>query len=161
MSWDLGGVDFDLCVPPSCPAAKFPSAQAESGRQWNTRNPSQQNPVSAQLGHPVVYFWALPSRFAIATRTKLRVRVAWLPCNVTTQNESATPKCRSALLLMLAWIRLWFVTCYWPRALNKHGPHMLQTNMGLRTRNRLFARTRTLVLENWRGNALSAAVEDG
>ena len=49
---------FDLCsiILPSCPAAsaKFPSAQAESGRQWNTRNPSQQNPVSSHLGHPVL-----------------------------------------------------------------------------------------------------------
>ena len=53
---DLGWVDFDFCVPPSCPAAsaKFPSAQAELGRQWNTQNPSQQNPVSAHLGHPVL-----------------------------------------------------------------------------------------------------------
>ena len=52
---DLGWVDFDFCVPPRCPAAsaKLPSAQAESGEQWNTFNPSQQNPVSAHLGHPV------------------------------------------------------------------------------------------------------------
>ena len=44
---DLGWVDFDFCVPPSCPAAsaQFPSAQAESGRQLNTQNISQQNPV--------------------------------------------------------------------------------------------------------------------
>ena len=46
-----------LCstILPSCPAApaKFPSAQAESGRQWNIRNSSQQNPVSAHFGHPV------------------------------------------------------------------------------------------------------------
>ena len=25
------------------------------GRQWNTQNPSQQNPVSDHLGHPVLY----------------------------------------------------------------------------------------------------------
>ena len=54
----LGWVDFDLGVPPSCPpalaaSAKFPSAKAESGRQWNTQNPSQQNPVHDQVEHPV------------------------------------------------------------------------------------------------------------
>ena len=40
----------------SCLAAfaKFPSAQAELGRHYNTLNPSQQNPVSAHLVHPVV-----------------------------------------------------------------------------------------------------------
>ena len=40
---------------PSCPAAsaKFPSSQAESGREWNTRNPSRQNPVYEQMNHPV------------------------------------------------------------------------------------------------------------
>ena len=38
------------------PLAKFLIAQAELGRQWNTRNPSKQNPVSAHLEHPVEYF---------------------------------------------------------------------------------------------------------
>ena len=46
-----------LCstILPSCQAAyaKFSSAQADSGRHWNTQNSSQQNPVSAHLGHPV------------------------------------------------------------------------------------------------------------
>ena len=43
---DLGWVDFDLGVPPSCPAAsaKFPSAQADLVRQWNTQNAIQPNP---------------------------------------------------------------------------------------------------------------------
>ena len=46
---DLGWVDFDLGVTPissCCPAAsaKFQSAQAEFGRQWNTQNPSHPNP---------------------------------------------------------------------------------------------------------------------
>ena len=55
---DLGWVDFDLSVPPilpSCPAAsaKFPSAQAELGRQWNTQNSSQPNPVYEHMGRPV------------------------------------------------------------------------------------------------------------
>ena len=45
-------------ILPSCPAAsaKFPSAQAQSGRQWNTRNPSQQNPVYEHMGRPVFEF---------------------------------------------------------------------------------------------------------
>ena len=45
---------------PSCLAAsaKFPSAQAESGRQWNTRNPSPQNPVYEDVGRPVQYMWS-------------------------------------------------------------------------------------------------------
>ena len=46
-----------LCstILPSCPdsSAKFPSAQAESGRQWNTGNPNQQNPVYENMGCPV------------------------------------------------------------------------------------------------------------
>ena len=52
-----------LWFPPSCPAtsAKFPSAQAESGRQWNSRNQSrnlsQRYPVSAHLRHPVQMSW--------------------------------------------------------------------------------------------------------
>ena len=52
---DLGWVDFDFCVPPSCPAAfaKFPSAQVESGRQRNTQNPSQPNPVYDNMGRAV------------------------------------------------------------------------------------------------------------
>ena len=39
----------------SCAAtsAKFPSAQAELSRQWNTKNSSQPNPVHEQMGHPV------------------------------------------------------------------------------------------------------------
>ena len=53
---DLGLVDFDLGVPPSCPAtsAKFPPTKADPGRQWDTQNPSQPNPVHEQMGHPVV-----------------------------------------------------------------------------------------------------------
>ena len=40
---------------PSCSATstKFPPAQAELGRQWNTQNPSQCNPVPEQMGHLV------------------------------------------------------------------------------------------------------------
>ena len=40
------GWDVDLDVHPSCPAAsaKFPSAQAELGRQWSTQYPIQPNP---------------------------------------------------------------------------------------------------------------------
>ena len=34
----VGLIDFDLNVPPSCPAG---SAQAESGKWWNTQNSSQ------------------------------------------------------------------------------------------------------------------------
>ena len=46
-----GWVDFDLgCsnILPSCSAAfaKFPPAQAESGRKWHSQNPSQPNPSS-------------------------------------------------------------------------------------------------------------------
>ena len=54
---DLGWVDFDFCVPPTCPAAsaKFPSAQAESGRQRNTRNPSPRNPVYKHMGRPELW----------------------------------------------------------------------------------------------------------
>ena len=50
---DLGWVDFDFCVPPTCPAAsaKFPSAKAELSRQWNTQNLSQPDPVYYQIGH--------------------------------------------------------------------------------------------------------------
>ena len=44
----LGWVDFDLGVPPSCPATQtpviFPPAQAEFCRQWNTQNSSQPSP---------------------------------------------------------------------------------------------------------------------
>ena len=38
-----------------CPAAsaKFPFAKAESGRHWNTQNPSQPNRVHEEMGHPV------------------------------------------------------------------------------------------------------------
>ena len=53
---DLGWVDYDLAVAqPSCPAtsAKFPSAQAELGRQCNTQNSSQPNPVHEQMGRPL------------------------------------------------------------------------------------------------------------
>ena len=32
---------------------QIPITQAESGRQWNTRNPSQQNPVYEHMGRPV------------------------------------------------------------------------------------------------------------
>ena len=51
---DLGWVDFDLGVKvtPSFPIAKFSLAQAELGRQWNTKNQNQPNP--RQMGHPVV-----------------------------------------------------------------------------------------------------------
>ena len=43
-------------ILPSCPATsvKFPSAQVELGRQWNTQNPSQQNPVYKHMGRPVI-----------------------------------------------------------------------------------------------------------
>ena len=39
---DMGWFDFDLGIPPYCLAAssKFPLAQEESGRQWNTQKPS-------------------------------------------------------------------------------------------------------------------------
>ena len=49
---DLGWIDFDLGVPPSCLAAsaKFPLAHAEPGRQVNTQNQSQPNPVHEQMG---------------------------------------------------------------------------------------------------------------
>ena len=50
---DLGWVDFDLGVSPSH-FCQFPLAQAESGRQWNTQNTSQLNPVYEQMGHPVL-----------------------------------------------------------------------------------------------------------
>ena len=38
-------------ILPICPAAsaKFPSAQAELGRQWNTQNSSQPNPIHEHL----------------------------------------------------------------------------------------------------------------
>ena len=52
----LGWIWF-LCSTflPSCltTSAKFPSAQAELGSQWNTRNPSQWNPVYEDMGRPV------------------------------------------------------------------------------------------------------------
>ena len=40
---------------PSCLAAsaKFPPAQAESGRQWNSQNPSKPNPGREVMDHPV------------------------------------------------------------------------------------------------------------
>ena len=40
---------------PSYPAlsARLPFAQAESGRQWNSINQSQPNPVREVMGHPV------------------------------------------------------------------------------------------------------------
>ena len=51
---DLGWVDFDFCFPSSCSAAsaKFPSAQTELGRQWNTLNSSRPSPVHGQMGTP-------------------------------------------------------------------------------------------------------------
>ena len=47
-------VEFDFDDPPSCPAAQpllpnCPSVQAELGRQWNTENSSQPNPVYDQM----------------------------------------------------------------------------------------------------------------
>ena len=58
---DLGWVDFDFGLPLSCPvaSAKFPSAQAELGRQWNTQNLSQPNQVHNQMGHPVDQMWEM------------------------------------------------------------------------------------------------------
>ena len=54
---DLGWDAFDGVphILPSCQAAsaKFPSAHAESGRQWNTQNPRQPNPVYEHMGRPV------------------------------------------------------------------------------------------------------------
>ena len=57
---DLGWVDFDLgdsTILPICLAtsAKFPSAQADLGRKWNSQNPTQPNPVYKQMGHPVQF----------------------------------------------------------------------------------------------------------
>ena len=52
----LGWVWFQgSTILPSLPAAsaKFPSAHAESGRQWNTQNPRQTNPVYEHMGRPV------------------------------------------------------------------------------------------------------------
>ena len=54
---NLGWVDFDLgcsTILPSCSAAsaKFPPAQAELGRQWNSQNASQPNPGSPGDGSP-------------------------------------------------------------------------------------------------------------
>ena len=47
---DLGWVDFEVGVPPSCPAVQpllpnSPSAKAELGGQWITQNSSQPNQV--------------------------------------------------------------------------------------------------------------------
>ena len=49
------GLTLIWVLHPSCPAAsdKFPSAQAELGRQWNTLNSSQPNPVHEHIGRPV------------------------------------------------------------------------------------------------------------
>ena len=66
---NLGWFDLDLgcsTILPSCSAssAKFPSAQAEPGRGWNSQNPSQQNPVSAHFGtpcRPQAFFFVLLS----------------------------------------------------------------------------------------------------
>ena len=54
----LGWAEFDLGVPPSCPAAKFPLFQAELGRHWNTQNPLQPNPGPRAYGTACI----LPSK---------------------------------------------------------------------------------------------------
>ena len=55
-SWNWVGLTLILVFhQPSCSAAsaKFPSAHAELGRQWNAQNTSQHDPVHEQMGHPV------------------------------------------------------------------------------------------------------------
>ena len=48
--WFLWSTNLPSCLAAS---AKFQSAQAESGREWNTQNPSPQNPVYEDMVHPV------------------------------------------------------------------------------------------------------------
>ena len=51
---DLGLVDFDMSVPPFCPAAEpLLPTRAELGKQWNDQNPGQPNLVYDQMGRPV------------------------------------------------------------------------------------------------------------
>ena len=69
---NLGWVDFDLgcsIILPSCSAAsaKFPPVQAESGRLWNSQNPSQPNPGSPGDGSPcILKGWPIPQRKSCA-----------------------------------------------------------------------------------------------
>ena len=56
---NLYWVDFDLGCSTILPAAqpllaKFPPAEAESGRQWNSQNPSQPIPGSPGDGSPCI-----------------------------------------------------------------------------------------------------------
>ena len=57
---NLGSVDLDLGVSPSCPtaSAKLPSAQAELGRHGNNQNSSQPNPGSRPDGPPCTVTWS-------------------------------------------------------------------------------------------------------
>ena len=49
---NLGWVDFDLNVPPSCLAAQ---PLLPNSRQWSTQNSSRPNPVHEHMGHSTLY----------------------------------------------------------------------------------------------------------
>ena len=49
---DLGWVDLNCNILPNCLAVSA-SAQADSSRQWNTRNPGHPNPVHKHMRHRV------------------------------------------------------------------------------------------------------------
>ena len=68
---------------PPCPAAsaKFPSAQAELGRQWNTQNSSQPNPVHEDMGRRAAPS-TLETPYHSPTRRAMAATKAMTPTNV-------------------------------------------------------------------------------
>ena len=80
----LGRHRFHCTVLPRCPinSAKFPSPQAELGRQWNLQNQSQPNPGLRPVGKPCSRISVFPSTRKLSDLGSKTITQRWCYPNI-------------------------------------------------------------------------------